>query len=92
MPVAGCGWDFLVPVLWLWLGRSGAGAVLMARAGMCGCILFGAFSCECRAHGWGPVVHAFMMSHTNVCMACSVACLLVYARMAVCMQRCMVAK
>ena len=29
----GCGWDFLVPVLWLWLGRSGAGAVLMARTG-----------------------------------------------------------
>ena len=61
---------------WLWLGFSGAGAVAVAGAGVCGCI-FGAFSCGCRADGWGTVVHAFMVSHMAV--ACSAAWLLVYA-------------
>ena len=38
----GCGWGFLVPVAWLWLGCSGAGAVPMA--GLDRAVAFSGFS------------------------------------------------
>ena len=72
----GCGWGFLVPVGWLWLGCPGAGAVPMAGAGSCGCI-FWAFSCGCRADGWGILcMPAWCFTWL---FACSFAWLLVYA-------------
>ena len=41
---------------------------------------------ECYAE-----MHAFIMPHANVCMTCIVACVLLYAYMAACMHRCMIA-
>ena len=63
---------------WLWLGAAGAGRRLwlwLKRSGA-----------DVVSHGygwnvvfyirWGPVVHAFIMPHANVCMTCIVACVL----------------